>query len=827
MAVSMYFDQVQQLYIAYFGRPADPVGLNFWASQVDAANGSVGAVIAGFAASSESNALYSGVATAQKVSAIYLNLFNRLPEPAGLAYWVAQLDGGIVTQAQAAYQIQSSAGPGDAAAVANKLAMAKAFTAQIDTPVELSGYSGAVAAGYARSFLTSVDSTPASLSSATTNLLAAVALASGTAVNPVTPVMPSTPNPANTTFTLTTGPVTLTGGTGNDTFIGTIDTTTPGNSTFTAGNSLNGGAGTDTLSLTVTGTSPATLPAATLSNIENVMIRDQHTGAASVYDFAGVTGLSSVANNVSSGAVTFANVQTGTTIALVGDKVSTFGTFSFNMANLSDALNLSLSNGVKASSIYGSTRTDTVTITSSGAANQVNLISLGNNLGINKLTINAESNLTTSFGQGNAAFNPHATLTVTGTGVVDLDTTTINFRGSNIDASANSGGLKIKMNGSLLTSYTGSSGDDVLLSSSLVSSGVIVDGGAGVDTVSASMIQNSTAAQFKNFEILELAAATGNSGTYALNVSGMTHSAITGVQFSDNTGGNVTLSGLSDFQAGVNVNVTGYNGNRTTLNFSNVSGTDDVLNYSFNGISGGSAGAGEVTSQGIETINITSRGVAGILNTLQIIDDSLKSVVITGDRAMNLTVAAQDATGGSQLTSIDGSAATGGLTLYTAAATSSGVQSAITIKSGSGSDNISVTTSAVSGSVGSTVTTGTGTDSINVLNATARGVTDGTVQFTTITDFGVGDQLNLGNFTGLSAVATPTASNLAGALTQAMAGLTTGNAVWFTYGTDTYIAHNADNVSGFSAGDIVVKLTGTAVDLTNTHISSNTLIYGV
>jgi hypothetical protein len=43
MAASTYFDQIQQLYIAYFGRPADSVGLTFWANQVDAANGRVGA----------------------------------------------------------------------------------------------------------------------------------------------------------------------------------------------------------------------------------------------------------------------------------------------------------------------------------------------------------------------------------------------------------------------------------------------------------------------------------------------------------------------------------------------------------------------------------------------------------------------------------------------------------------------------------------------------------------------------------------------------------------------------------------------------------------
>ena len=91
MAASTYFDQIQQLYIAYFGRPADPVGLTFWANQVDAANGNVAAVIAGFSSSSESNALYSGVPTAQRINSIYLNQFNRLPEAFGLAYWGRRL----------------------------------------------------------------------------------------------------------------------------------------------------------------------------------------------------------------------------------------------------------------------------------------------------------------------------------------------------------------------------------------------------------------------------------------------------------------------------------------------------------------------------------------------------------------------------------------------------------------------------------------------------------------------------------------------------------------------------------------------------------------
>lgn len=194
MAASTYYDQVQQLYIAYFGRPADPVGLAYWAANIDAANGSVAGIVAGFSASNESQALYAGTTTAQKVSSIYLALFNRSPEAAGLAYWVAQIDSGAASQAQAAYTIQSSAGAGDATAVANKLAAAKAFTAQIDTTAEIAGYSGTTAAAAARTFLSSVDATAASLATAT---------AAATLANTVAAVTHTTAPPAGQTFVLT------------------------------------------------------------------------------------------------------------------------------------------------------------------------------------------------------------------------------------------------------------------------------------------------------------------------------------------------------------------------------------------------------------------------------------------------------------------------------------------------------------------------------------------------------------------------------------------------------------------------------------------------
>lgn len=199
MAASDYVDQIQNLYIAYFGRPADPVGLAFWTEQVNAANGNLSAAIAGFATSTESGALYAGVSLGDKITAIYQNLFNRAPEPAGLAFWVAKLVSGEISDAQAAYEILNAAGPGDTAAIGNKLSVAKAFTAALDTPAEIAGYNGLTSASLARSFLAKVDSTPFTVNQATTALNNTVAEATGTGPQTTTPA----PAPAPAAFTAT------------------------------------------------------------------------------------------------------------------------------------------------------------------------------------------------------------------------------------------------------------------------------------------------------------------------------------------------------------------------------------------------------------------------------------------------------------------------------------------------------------------------------------------------------------------------------------------------------------------------------------------------
>lgn len=247
------------MYIAYFGRPADTAGLQYWADKTEAQ------IIAGFSASSESQALFGNQGSAAKVNAIYNNLFARDAEPAGLQYWVQKLESGQVSQAEAMYTILNNAGAGDATAVANKLAAAQAFTAQIDTPAENSGYSGAKAAQSARDWLTKVNANTASLDAAKASAPAAVAAAVASSV---------------AASSLTTGTDTIIGTAGNDTINGT-------SATLQAGDTVIDQSSTDkdVLNLTLS----AQNAAARISGVENINVNWDAFGDAA-FDATNVTG---------------------------------------------------------------------------------------------------------------------------------------------------------------------------------------------------------------------------------------------------------------------------------------------------------------------------------------------------------------------------------------------------------------------------------------------------------------------------------------------------------------------------------------------------------
>lgn len=84
--VTAHVAAVQQLYVAYFNRPADYAGLDYWTNVVAGQKGSTALVSAAFAAEAEYKTEYAGLSNADIVNKIYMNLFGRPAEEAGKAF---------------------------------------------------------------------------------------------------------------------------------------------------------------------------------------------------------------------------------------------------------------------------------------------------------------------------------------------------------------------------------------------------------------------------------------------------------------------------------------------------------------------------------------------------------------------------------------------------------------------------------------------------------------------------------------------------------------------------------------------------------------------
>jgi hypothetical protein len=154
--VTAHVAAVQQLYVAYFNRPADYAGLDYWTNVVAGQKGSTALVSAAFAAEAEYKTEYAGLSNADIVNKIYMNLFGRPAEDAGKAFWAAALDSKATTIDKVVADVVKGAQGSDARAYENKVSGATTFTAQLDTKAEQDGYRGAAANALAKTFVTSI-----------------------------------------------------------------------------------------------------------------------------------------------------------------------------------------------------------------------------------------------------------------------------------------------------------------------------------------------------------------------------------------------------------------------------------------------------------------------------------------------------------------------------------------------------------------------------------------------------------------------------------------------------------------------------------------------
>ena len=133
---------LQQRYIGYFGRPCDPIGLDYWLDQQVTKK----AFAANMYLQPEFNSANGSLSTVNQVNQIYLNLFNRDGDSAGLTYWAGQIASGKLELASIAndliYAALNNAGSElDKKTLNHKTNAAILYTYQIrDNSAALLGY---------------------------------------------------------------------------------------------------------------------------------------------------------------------------------------------------------------------------------------------------------------------------------------------------------------------------------------------------------------------------------------------------------------------------------------------------------------------------------------------------------------------------------------------------------------------------------------------------------------------------------------------------------------------------------------------------------------
>jgi len=144
---------LQQLYVTYLDRPADPGGLAFWSKALDAGAYTLSGVAAEFAHSAEHVKNIAGLDAAHLVSAAYQDLFHRAPDADGFSYWVHAVESGQLAQDHVAGAMAEGARGDDALLLHNKVLAAIDYTGGLVTPAEVESATTGPALAYAKSYL--------------------------------------------------------------------------------------------------------------------------------------------------------------------------------------------------------------------------------------------------------------------------------------------------------------------------------------------------------------------------------------------------------------------------------------------------------------------------------------------------------------------------------------------------------------------------------------------------------------------------------------------------------------------------------------------------
>ena len=357
-------------------------------------------------------------------------------------------------------------------------------------------------------------------------------------------------------------------------------------------------------------------------------------------------------------------------------------------------------------------------------------------------------------------------------------------------------------------SFTGTDGNDVYSAGLNAGQQTLnpsdnFDAKGGTDKLYATL-NSGTVVQptISNLEEWHLTSTANNSGVSLLSSTGYNLLSLEGSTAS----GSVT--NIGDTTAKLSVSNTSSNATFTYV-ASAVSGTSDAVSLDVNNVIGGTITINPSSgTNGVETINLASKGAANTFTLDDGASTSLSTLNVTGDQNLTLT------TTPTTITTVDASGLTGALT-YTANAAN-----AVNITTGSGNDAITRGVAA-----NDTISLGAGDDTVtfqNVGDFTSADTIDGGDGVDTL----VADDADLTGYT--QGANGPTVSNFEAitVATQLAAGLTVAN---IQSGIDTVTLNDANgqtitleagsktvNLAAQNTGSMTISDTGTATDDTLT-----------
>jgi len=496
--------QLQELYVAYFGRAADPTGLDYWTEK--------GISTSQFAADmyvqAEFKDVYGSLSTEAQVNQIYKNLFDREADVTGLNYWTLQINLGNLKLAEIANHLifaakNNSGSEDDKTALTNRTDAAVAYTAKVkeSTAAILAFQAESTSPWTAGDNITEAVTYLSGIDKDTAHTTAGIASSVTTITNNGAPGNKKT-------FTLTTGVdsgASFTGGSSADTFNANL--TTNSTNTINSFDELVGGGGTDTLYADVrTAATPRTL-----TGIE--VINATFSGAVTL-GLANATSATDVSNLSSTENATFTGIAASVTNLKVENVASDTTTFTYlTTSGTSDSATVQVNNVTGAAAAEISVDgVETLTFNAGVATSSYEIAADAattlNFSGSSDQTIVLDATtLKVSKFDANSATGAVSLTTVNQTGVAAAtDLSVIGGAGNDT--------LTLSSSTSQDLTVSGGDGNDTIVMTTLATTDTI-DGGAGTDTISmalaaANTLDNATRTTFTNVEAITITDAFAN-----------------------------------------------------------------------------------------------------------------------------------------------------------------------------------------------------------------------------------------------------------------------------------------------------------------------------